>query len=108
MRSSRGLLGTLALVVALWPGGGFTQTRLDSESTPLQMEKKSRRLIVHPTPSAEAIARDADRAAEEFAAKRRQDELARELTGPSRRRPDLDPAVSRALHERSVERARRR
>jgi hypothetical protein len=75
--------------------------------TQLQMERRQRRVIVRPSPSAETVERDAQAAEAEIEQRQRQAETIRELRRPSPRRPDLDYDVKSGIQSHRLNDIRR-
>jgi hypothetical protein len=89
---------TAAAAVTAQPGGAPGAT--------LEAEVTRRRPVVQPRPDPEAAARAVDRAAAElpglYEGRQRAWRLAREYREPLPRRPDLDPAITRAIQSRNL------
>ena len=73
----------------------------------LRQEMKRKEFIVLPKPSTDTVTQDAERAADELAAKQRTDELMRPSTQPPRSRPELDQSVVNGIQGQQVDRALR-
>ena len=99
-------LFTLALlaVVAFAPVAAMAQAPTAPSSGDLQMERKGRKAVVLPKPSAEQVRSDADRAVDEFVG-RSPGQTVRE-TSPVRpsNRPDLDYDVKQGIQTDRVNR----
>jgi hypothetical protein len=100
---------TLIIVVAataFLPGVVFGQAASPAETEP-QMERRQRRVIVRPSPSAETVERDTQAAEAEIEQRRRQAETIRELQRPSPRRPDLDYDVKSGIQSQRLNEIRK-
>lgn len=75
-------------------------------SNEMQMELRRKRLIVRPPTDPSVVARDAERALAESAARERDSELVhdvtRDVTQPYWRRPDTDPAVVQGIQQKNL------
>ena len=96
----------LAIVLVLVPWSALGQSAPTSGDTDLQQRMRQRKIIVQPKPSPEAIARDADQAVDELAARQRQEQTLRELNRPGSPRPDLDQNVTGGIQTRNLNRPR--
>jgi hypothetical protein len=75
------------------------------EPTRLQTEMKHRRFVVLPRPDPQAAARGIEQATAEVESRPRPEHRLREAIEPPSRRPDLDPAVTRGIQGRNLQRA---
>jgi hypothetical protein len=91
----------VALAAALLVPEAVSAQAASPTETQLQLERQQRRLIVRPSPSAEAIERDAQEAAVQAEQAQRQQEIARDLRRPSRR-PDLDYDVKTGIQSQRL------
>jgi hypothetical protein len=92
----------VALVAALLVPETVRAQGASPTETQLQMEHRQRRLIVRPSPPADAIERDAQEAALQAEQAQRQQEIARDLRRPSPRRPDLDYDVKSGIQSQRL------
>jgi hypothetical protein len=108
----RGVVLVLALLALPGPGLAADQaprrgdTRLEIRREP--SETTRRRHVVRPLPPAGQAQADAARVEAELARRAREDEVIREATRPSVRRPDLGRDVVQGIQQRHLNRALRR
>lgn len=97
----------LALLVAglLLPVAAWARDGSPPPSTNLQMEVGRKRHVVHPIPSPEVVAEDANRAQAEIQERTRDEQLIRQQREPSSRRPDLDYDVVSGIQARNLHKA---
>jgi hypothetical protein len=99
------LLSVVLSVLPVWAQGppAGVQSEISNE---MQMELRRKRLIVRPPTDPAAVARDAERAQAESAARVRNEELVhdvtRDATQPYWRRPDTDPAVVQGIQQKNL------
>jgi hypothetical protein len=98
----------LALVLTLMPVPALAQSAPGSGGTELEQRIHQKKPVVRPKPAGDTLTRDANQAVDELSAARRRDEILRELSRPTARRPDLDPDVTGGIQTRGLQRARPR
>lgn len=100
-------LVSLVVSVVMLPVGAMAQDASESPRGGIRPEieqsdipvPKGRRPIVRPVPPLAVAAEDAARVVADLEAARRQKEIAREVTGRSARRPDLDYDITNSIQQ---------
>ena len=100
----KSLILSVALVIAGLPSAATAQTS-SPPSGDLQIERKQKKAVVLPKPSAEQVRADADRAIDEYTTGKTPGQVVRE-TSPVRpsARPDQDNAVRQGLQQQNLNR----
>ena len=103
MKSS--VTAVVVVAAALAPAVVLAQSA--STETQLQQELRHRRVIVRPVTPPDEVERDADRAVVELQ-QRERDQVARDLSRPAQRAPQLDQDLKGGIQTRSLNNALRR
>lgn len=109
-------LVSLVVSVVMLPVGAMAQDASESPRGGIRLEikqseipvAKGRLPIVRPVPALGVATEDAARLVADLEAARRQKEIAREVTGRSARRPDLDYDITNGIQQHNLMKARPR
>ncbi|HEV8584695.1 MAG TPA: hypothetical protein VGT02_06965 [Methylomirabilota bacterium] len=104
----RNVTAMIALMGILLPGTVLAQAASPGRETQLQQEMRHRRVIVRPTTPMNEVQRDVDVATAEIEAQGREDGIARDLTRPAPRQPQMDHDLKGGIQTRALNNALRR
>jgi hypothetical protein len=101
----KGSITAVVVAAALTPAVALAQNA--SPETQLQQELRHRRVIVRPVTPPDEVERDTDRAVAELR-ERERDQVARDLSRPTQRAPQMDQDLKGGIQTRSLNNALRR
>ena len=104
----KGHVATVALIGTLLPATVLAQAASPDTETQLQQELRHRRAIVRPTTPAGEVQRDADTAASAVLEKQESEALARDLSRPAQRPPQVDDDLKGGIQTRNLNNLLRR